>query len=328
MSRCRPPATLEPCRGSLHEEPVQQPVEVFRSARRRACEERAFVLTAVGIASQVEVDAEGYYVVRVEYVAREHARHHLWQYEQEKRQRPAPDVPFVAQSGAWRGSIVYALVLLLVPMALAQGWLPRDPYMWAVVDPERMHAGEWWRAITALTLHWDGPHLLGNLGGGVLLGFTAAQVWGNARAWLLIVASAALANVVEAAPGVTQYVSAGASTAVFAALGLVAAHAWRTHGAARRGLRGWAPLIAGVAVLGLFGAGAPEPQVPVFLQEADSTNVLSHALGFASGALFGMGVATPRGERWLRAIPAPVAVVVVLAAVGLAWAGAMAGGVK
>jgi len=86
-------------------------------------------------------------------------------------------------AGGWRGSLAYILLLLLIPLARAQGWLEANPYDIGVMDPERIRAGEWWRALTALMLHWDATHLLGNLGAGALLGISAAQVWGSARAW-------------------------------------------------------------------------------------------------------------------------------------------------
>lgn len=316
MPECQPRATLEPCRTRHHTGPVNQPVEVFRSRLRRPSEERAFVLTAVGIASEVEWDGSAF-VVRVESVARAHAEHHLWQYEQERR-RPAPvDPPFTPQPGAWHGSLFYVALLLLVPFAVAQGWFAVDAYKAGVMDPERMQAGEWWRAVTALTLHWDASHLLGNIGSGSLLGFSAAQVWGNARAWLLILLAGVLANLTEGLLATANYVSAGASTAVFAALGLVAAHAWRTRRqSAPSPMRRWAPLIAGVAMLGFFGAGAQEPGM---FAEADSTNVLSHALGFAAGVLCGVLAASRRGASLLQRVPVWLAVMAAPALIAIAW---------
>ncbi len=237
---------------------IAEPAAVFRSTQRRACDERAFVLVAVGIGSEVGFDGDGY-VVWVEAAVRERALQQLWLYEQERVQPPPVQAP-PPRPGGWRGSLVYALMLLLAPWAMANGWFAASLYDVGVLDPARIRAGEWWRALTALTLHWNGTHLLGNLTSGALLGISAAQVWGGARAWLLITCAAVLANLTEGWLDLGHYVSAGASTAVFAALGLVAAHAWRTRGEGTRTLRDWAPLIAGVALLGMFGAGAQDPR--------------------------------------------------------------------
>ena len=273
------------------------------------------MLVAVGISCEVQFDGDGY-VVLVEAAERETALQQLWMYEQDRGRRPPPPagVP-PPRAGSWRGSAVYVAVLLFAPFALAQGWFAADLYDAGAMDPERLRAGQWWRALTALTLHWDGTHLLGNLAAGALLGLTAAQVWGNARAWLLIGMAAMCANVAEGLLPIGEYTSAGASTAVFAALGLVAAHAWHSRNQGTRTLREWAPLIAGVALLGMFGAGGQDPREPV----TDPTNVLSHALGFVMGAIFGFAVATARGARWLEAVPAWLAAAVMPAALLLAW---------
>jgi membrane associated rhomboid family serine protease len=294
------------------------PVEVFRSARRRACDERAFVLTAVGIDNEIELDGDAY-AVRVESVMQAHALHHLWQYEQERRAVRPPEPTLELRPNAWRGGLLYALVLLCVPVAVAQGWSQANLYSIGVMDPARIRAGEWWRAWTALSLHWDAAHLLGNLGGGVLLGYCAAQIWGNARAWAMIVTAAALANLLEAfAAGASRYVSAGASTAVFAALGLVAAHTWRTRRQfAHNSMRRWVPLVAGIAVLALFGAGDAQAE------GNDHTNVLSHALGFTVGALAGTAAATRRGSQLLLIAPSWLAVMVAAVPLVAAWSMAL-----
>ncbi len=276
------------------------------------------MLQAVGIAAEVEfIGGDIGYEVLVEAVVREQALQQLWMYEQERTTRPPPrqDLP-PPIGGGWRGSLAYAIVLLLVPLALSQGWLLANPYDAGVMDPQRIRAGEWWRALTALTLHWDATHLLGNLSAGALLGISASQFWGSARAWLLILIAGATANLIEGWLDLGHYVSAGASTAVFATLGLIAAHAWRTRNAGTRTLRDWAPLVAGVALLGMFGAGGQDPEAPL----TDPVNVLSHALGFTMGGLLGLAVATPRGARWLQAIPSPLAALMTPLALAIAWA--------
>jgi rhomboid protease GluP len=314
----RPSATCRSCLPSR----FNYPVDVFRSARQRACDERAFVLDAVGIENEIELDGEAY-AVRVEAPLQALALHHLWQYEQERGavRLVEPEVP--VQPHAWRGALVYALFLLTVPLVVAQGWLPQDPYSIGVMDPVQIRAGQWWRGWTALTLHWDATHLLGNLLAGMLLGYAAGQIWGNGRAWALIILAAAAANLLEAGFGYTPYVSAGASTAVFAALGLVAAWSWRTR---RRYAHNWmrrlVPLVAGIAVLALLGGGDGDPAG--IDNTNDNTNVLSHALGFVMGALAGMAVASERGARWLGALSPWAASVIATGQVVMAWIMAVA----
>lgn len=135
---------------------------------------------------------------------------------------------------------------------------------------------EWWRPFTSLFLHADLPHLAGNLLTG--LGFTVfvARTFGAWKAWLLIFLCGALGNAWNAWLQYPEaFYSLGASTAVFAALGLLSGsgfvESWRM-----RPLWTWpkvaAPLLAGFVLLGMLGTGK-DPQ----------TDVLGHVCGFITG---------------------------------------------
>ena len=213
-------------------EPMQvAPVEVFRSLTREACDDRAFMLSAVNIPSEIVASVAGYSV----YVAHPQgalAAHHLWQYEQEMRRRqvaaiPAPPLP--QHPDAWVGSLLYVVLLVLVALAVVNGWGRADLFALGELDSARVQQGQWWRSLTALTLHLDIVHLVSNLGAGVAFGYFASRQIGAGTAWLLIVLAAGVSNFIEAWLGTTSHRSVGASTAVFAALGLLAAHAWRTR---------------------------------------------------------------------------------------------------
>ena len=81
--------------------------------------------------------------------------------------------------------------------------------------------------------------------------------------------------------------SVGASTAVFATLGLLAAYSWRRRDQEDRWAYRWAPLVAGVILLGFTGAGG------------ERTDVMAHLTGFAMGVLAGVAHArwrVPRGR--------------------------------
>ena len=69
-------------------------IEIYRSPNRRSCEERAFVLTAVGVPHELSQSAEGF-SLWVDLTDLEQARTHLLQYQQES-QRPPPPPPVVA----------------------------------------------------------------------------------------------------------------------------------------------------------------------------------------------------------------------------------------
>ncbi|HMA12926.1 MAG TPA: rhomboid family intramembrane serine protease [Steroidobacteraceae bacterium] len=280
---------------------------VFRSVRRPACDERAFVLTAVLIDNEI-IEEPGGFALCVSQRQAAHAAYHLHQYDEERR-RPRPRLPALVQfPHAWRGAVAYCVVVMLVALAAASHVFARDLFDVGAVRGGMLPAGQWWRAFTALTLHWDLEHLLGNLGGGALFGYFAARQLGNGRAWLLVLLAAGAANLIEVTLVAGNFISAGASTAVFATVGLLAAHTWRT----RRGfgLPGWrqaAPLIGGLLLLAWLGT------------EGEHTDVLSHGLGFGCGALTGIAAASRPGTRLLERISQPASAIVVLAWLSLCW---------
>ena len=267
------------------------------------------MLHAVGIESQVLADGAQWslYVGPASVPA---AVSHLRTYERENPPRRRVLQPVGTHPQAWAGPFAYALVLLAV------GWLAGHK-AWAtdwldagVLDTAAFRAGEPWRAVTALTLHFDVAHLLGNLGFGAFFGWLAAQLLGPGVAFGAAIVAAATANALNASVLPPEHVSAGASTAVFALLGLLAAYAWRRRAdEGERWAYRWAPLVAGVCLLGFTGVGG------------ERTDVLAHLTGFASGGVAGLLLALrarPTGTlgQWLAGL-GTVALVV------LAWVAAL-----
>jgi membrane associated rhomboid family serine protease len=287
-------------------------VEVFRSFWRSACEERGFVLHAVGIESQVAWLGRAW-VLLVPAVHQSAALAQLEHYERENPPRRRTAAPERLHRGAWLGSLAYAAVILCVGylaggLALNADWLEAGAL---AAGPTR--AGEFWRAVTALTLHLDVGHVLANLGFGVVFGLLAGQLLGAGIAWTTVLFSAAAANLVNAFLQPDTYSSVGASTAVFATLGLLAAYSWRRRrDEGDRWAYRWAPLVAGVILLGFTGAGG------------ERTDVLAHLTGFATGALAGVAHAAFRVPRGVAAqiIAGALALSVVVGAWMLALANA------
>jgi len=96
---------------------------------------------------------------------------------------------------------------------------------------------------------------------------------GAGGAWASILGAGAIANYMEILISPPAHRAVGASTAVFAALGLLAGLAWRQRLTLReRRWYRWAPIISGVCLLTLLGAGSGH------------VDVLGHALGFLCGS--------------------------------------------
>ena len=277
------------------------------------------MLGAVGIPSVVAFDGEQHLLL-VEGEAVAAALAQLRDYEHElatadPRVVPAvPPPPVHIHPYAWVGSLLYAIVLVVVALAVGQGLWHVDDFDRGALDAAFVQAGQWWRAWTALTLHRDAAHLVANLGAGAWFGWLAARQLGVGSAWLLTVTGAAAANLFDARFGPATYNSVGASTAVFTALGLIAAHTWRTRlHLPQHWARRWAPLYAGLVLLGWLGSAG------------EGTDVVAHALGFAMGCGLGVLAAWPRFGRGLARVPQWSSGLLALGSLAGAWALALQG---
>jgi len=284
--------------------------EVFRSLHRSACEERALVLTARGI-SCATVMREGYFLLEIDVTDLTAALTELRHYAFESRPAPPPP-PSRIYEYAWVGCVAYVAILLGVAHMIDSGSWRLDAFDAGELDAARIQSGQWWRAWTALTLHVDPAHIAANLGAGVWFGYLAARQLGSGRAWFFIVNGAAFANWLEGELAPATHRAVGASTAVFTALGMLAAHSWRTryHLPQRWALR-WGPLVAGVVLLGWLGSAG------------ESTDLVAHAMGFTMGIIIGALAALPQVERNLDRVPEWFAGVAAVAAVVVAWACAL-----
>ncbi len=281
-------------------------VTVFRSPRRRDCEERLLVLTAVGIPGQLAFD--GQCLIEVAAADAASAQAHLRQYEQENPPPPPPPPAPRLHPHAWIGCVLYVAVLMGVAYAVAGGMVRLDAFDLGELDAARVQGGQWWRAWTALTLHLDGPHLAANLLAGVWFGYLAARQLGGGLAWFLIVSGAALANLLAGLYGPPEHRAVGASTAVFAALGLMSAYSWRERLRwPQRWARRWGPLVAGVVLLGWTGSAG------------EGTDLVGHLSGFIVGVVLGAAVAVPRVQIQVNRVPQWLTGAAALASVAFAW---------
>lgn len=149
------------------------------------------------------------------------------------------------------------------------------------VDPVAIfERREWWRPATALLLHGDGAHVTSNALSGILLFTAVLKTLGRVRGWLLVTLAAVAANFAVAAlayPG--PYRSLGASTALFAGLGLLTGHMVHVLRQSAHPHRGRAILVAagsGLVVFALY-AGGGLPRV----------DLGAHLAGFVAGGVVG-----------------------------------------
>ncbi len=277
------------------------PLAVERERRRLQAWHTA--LASQGIPAALESAAEGWaLLVPAEHVER--AREVIALYDAENA--PAPEsgaAPATPEWGATGSALVAALALApaWAFTSARPAWIARGR-----ADSARLLDGEWWRALTALTLHGDAGHVLANAVFLGLFGTLVCRVVGPGAGLAGILAAGALGNALNALARASTHRSIGASTAVFGAVGMLAALRFARESRARMA---WHALAAALALVAMLGT---DPH----------TDVGAHWWGFVAGA--GIGAALARA---LVAPPGLLAQSACLAAAALslaaAWAAAL-----
>jgi membrane associated rhomboid family serine protease len=241
--------------------------------------EHGLVVLSMGLSYWL-VPAEGGYSLLVESRCGEAVREEIACFEREKigwPPRPAAQ-PGSRWGRAMLTPLLWALSVLAVFYA-QNSWPGRLEAKGAMDARAVFHDGEVWRAATALFLHGDLEHLISNLIPGIFVFTCVISVVGAGRGWLLVLTASVAGNLAVAGvhyPG--AYRSLGASTSIFAGLGLLTGRAIRgiLGGQAPRQWRPvLIPLASGAALLGWFGTGGVD------------TDVTAHAAGFAAGLILG-----------------------------------------
>lgn len=206
----------------------------------------------------------------------------LRQYESENHGWPPPppqDVPLTENRTATLWVLIaiglfYNLTWQQINLA---GHRPVDWTALGNAHAGRIMAGEWWRTITALTLHADWQHLLSNLLiGGVFISRLCRDLR-SGLAWLLLLTAGAGGNLLNAWLQSPEHRSVGASTAIFGAVGILAAISMVRYRSSLRSQRRWLlPVAGGLGLLAMLGAGG------------DNTDLGAHLFGFLFGLPIGL----------------------------------------
>jgi len=237
--------------------------------------EWALVLSSMGITHAVR-DVEEGWVILVTGRDRERALEAIRLYEAENRNWPPKKQ---RESLPYARSLAAPLVMLLLivfyavtgPSAASSVFFTQG-----TASSQRILHGEVWRTVTALTLHADTLHVLGNaLTGSIFLSAVNRRL-GDGRGPLVVLIAGALGNGLNAIWHRTEHLSIGASTAVFAMVGVLAATQILVD--RRSGPRTWfervAPIVGGLALLGMLGA-------------SPHSDLLAHLFGLIAGLVVG-----------------------------------------
>jgi|GEM_PF-195088 len=245
--------------------------------------DHALVALAMGESIRVEHgNTPGEFDLQAEPEAAPKISAELREYAAESESRILPKVissNWAKHPTGWLYVFVWAATLILVFDLQTQ-----DPSLsgsFASSSIGLIERGEWWRPFTALFLHGDGPHIVGNLGTGAVFGILVSKSIGPLKGWALILIAGTVGNATTSLLTHPEpFTSLGASTAVFGALGILSGIGLVEN--CREDVRmPWVrvlgPLLAGMILLGWLGGAAPGAGVDVF----------GHVFGFCAGIIAG-----------------------------------------
>lgn len=279
------------------------PIRVARTSAQ--ADEWALVLIASGIPHDVEHDERGWTVlVPGDDVNRAQAV--LAAYDAERGDAPdvvpppLPDTrPYPWMSGVTVGLLLLAGFALTGSSVSRSRWFERGA---AVAG--RVVGDEPWRAITALTLHVDAVHVLGNAVAAAILLPPLAERLGVGVALGLALLAGAIGNTLTALVHDAGHAAIGASTAIFGVIGALAALRVVRSGTSATPRRIWVVLTAAMLLLVLLGT-------------ARGADLVAHALGLVTGGALGLVAGA-----LLQRPPRPMVQWIVAALTTLAVAGA------
>jgi membrane associated rhomboid family serine protease len=263
--------------------------------------EWALVLAAAGIPYRLELGDAGWTLL-VPAAEAARVREALDGFDAETHREPVARL-----GGATSARAAWTLGLglggsLLGFFAVTGPWVAGSPWFarGAAVS-SLMLSGEPWRAVTAMTLHADSVHVLGNAIATALLLPPIVQRHGPGGALWLVLLAGAGANLLAAAAYGSRHVAVGASTATFGAIGVLAALRLWPRSATDTRNRRWVVPVATLLLLAMLGTGR-------------GADVLAHAFGLLNGGALGL-VAAVSGRplatpiQWILVLAAVVAVV-------------------
>ncbi len=247
-------------------------------------QERALVALSMGESIRVEHgDEPGEFDLQVEPDAAVKVSEEIRQYEAESEIVGKPKIlpsNWAKHSAGWGFYMIWAAALIVVFYLQQNDQTIADRGASSSIG--LIAKGEWWRPFTALFLHVDVGHILGNLASGALFGMLVSKSIGPFKAWAMILISGTVGNLTTSVLTFPEsFISIGASTAVFGALGILSGIGLVENFREKVSMpwvRVLAPLVAGFAMLGMLGGAEP----------GSNTDVLGHVFGFSAGVVSGM----------------------------------------
>jgi rhomboid protease GluP len=244
-------------------------VPIHQNLTSKQADTYGLILSSAGIYYQTLEDDFGWQI-RVHENDVDAARYQIHKYEEENPPARKPKPPLTAQEIQFSNGVIAALLLLAIHIVVGDRLAALIPVYGA--SASRIMDGEIYRTATALLLHSDAVHLIGNMAAIALFGSVVCTILGFGVGWLMILFSGMFGNYLNAYLHQSFHISIGSSTAVFGAVGIAAAHQfWHKIGRPGERYKAWLPIAGGFALLAILGTGAGR------------VDVMAHLFGFVCG---------------------------------------------
>ncbi len=259
-------------------EPTADEKTIITASDSAVIETCSLVLSATGIKHRTSQQPDGSIALVVDGAVADRAVRELEHYFRENRDWPPPPrTPAATASSSSTPPSILLSGALAVFYLITGPWQPESPWFAGGAGDASaiIYDGQWYRLITALTLHADFAHLAGNcLIGGFLLHFFL-QIHGTGLGLLAVLLAAMLGNFVNVQVHGGSHLFVGFSTAVFSMIGLLAAHQIHVSGTLFSA-RMFIPVLAGAALLGMLGSSGAR------------TDLGGHLFGLLAGLFCGL----------------------------------------
>ncbi|MCP4748846.1 MAG: rhomboid family intramembrane serine protease [Desulfobacteraceae bacterium] len=172
-------------------------------------------------------------------------------------------------------AIYFVAALVTIHAAVYDGYERKVFFDTYSADAASILKGQVYRCVSALLFHIDWAHLLGNTAGLLIFGTAVASLCGWGIGWLMIVSAAAMANLITALWYGSNHSAVGASTALFAAVGICSVISLSLRINRKEDYkRAMLPLMGGMAFLAYMGS-------------SPNSDLAGHLFGFISGLAAG-----------------------------------------
>jgi len=249
----------------------------------------SLVLSAVNIPHNLIIGATGSFELHIPALLKERALYEIAAYVEENKNWPPPASPPSDFSPSFKAMSFLVIGSLVFIYSISGDWHPESVWFQRGAGDSTaiLKAGEYYRLVTALMLHADIVHLMGNCFlGGFLLHFYF-NFFGNGLGLFTMLTTATIANYINVLAHGPDHHFVGFSTAVFSVIGILCTSTY-SKSTSTINFHLFIPIMAGIALLALLGSGG------------ERTDLGAHFFGLIIGMTAGLLLRTRKAETIRR----------------------------